>query len=118
MNKSIEWNTPRASQFSGFRSKGTSGNGSIQDQGSFFNSMNGNSRSMSRSSSQLNRKSFLAEKLCASVTCFEIIERNQVSLRKVFSSYCSIGEPMNQSTLKSIKLIKLLTDAGIMKKVS
>ena len=38
----------------------------------------------------------------------EVVER-------VFSFYCSYGEPMNCTSLKSSKFVKLLKDAGLIK---
>ncbi|KAL4468635.1 hypothetical protein ABPG74_005138 [Tetrahymena malaccensis] len=111
-NKSIDWSTPRTSQYCSFRSKLNSGLQSTRQQ-SFFNPPA--SGSPSRNNSNL-RKSFLAEKLGQSFANINVFEKNNENLQKIFKYYCSYGEPMNQATLKTFKLIRLLTDAGIMKK--
>lgn len=40
-------------------------------------------------------------------------EESDAPLRKIFESYCSFGEPMNTTLLKSSKLVKLLREVGL-----
>ena len=42
------------------------------------------------------------------------IEKYKESLERVFQTYCSYGEPMNTTKLKSSKLIKMLKDCGVL----
>ena len=42
------------------------------------------------------------------------LDRSMESLQRVFQSYCSYGEPMNTTKLKSSKLIKMLKDCGVL----
>lgn len=42
-----------------------------------------------------------------------VLEPHEEQLKKVFEVYCSFGEPLNTRFLKSIKLIKMLKDAGL-----
>lgn len=51
------------------------------------------------------------------MSCTNAFEKHNEGLVRIFRAYCAYGEPMNQSTLKTMKLIRLLTDAKIMKKV-
>ena len=44
----------------------------------------------------------------------DLIEKHKPVLQRVFTYYCSFGEPMNSTNLKSSKFIKLLKDSGIM----
>lgn len=41
--------------------------------------------------------------------------QKEEDLLKIFEAYCSHGEPMNKTQLKSGKLAKLLRDCGLMK---
>lgn len=42
------------------------------------------------------------------------LDKSMESLQRVFQSYCSYGEPMNTTKLKSSKLIKMLKDCGVL----
>ena len=42
------------------------------------------------------------------------LDRSMESLQRVFQSYCSYGEPMNTTKLKSSKLIKMLKDCRVL----
>jgi p25-alpha len=42
------------------------------------------------------------------------LEKYMDGLQRVFQSYCSYGEPMNTTKLKSSKLIKMLKDCGVL----
>jgi len=42
----------------------------------------------------------------------DILDCYQEKLMQIFQYYCSYGEPMNTSKLKSSKFIKILKDAG------
>ena len=41
------------------------------------------------------------------------LERYLEQLQKIFTAYCSFGEPMNRTRLKSAKLMKMLKDCGL-----
>ena len=41
-------------------------------------------------------------------------ERHNESLMRIFQYYCSYGEPMNNTRLKSIKLVKMLKECGLL----
>ena len=43
-----------------------------------------------------------------------IFENNHESLTRVFQYYCSFGEPMNNTRLKSIKFGKMLKECGLL----
>ena len=43
----------------------------------------------------------------------EQLERHLEPLQKIFTAYCSFGEPMNRTRLKSAKLMKMLKDCGL-----
>ena len=45
----------------------------------------------------------------------EFMQKNEEKLKKVFEVYCAFGEPMNTKWLKSVKLLKMLKEAGMMK---
>lgn len=45
----------------------------------------------------------------------EMLEKYVDNLLKIFQSYCSYGEPMNTTRLKSSMLIKMLKDCGLLK---
>lgn len=42
------------------------------------------------------------------------LDKHIESLQRVFQNYCSYGEPMNTTKLKSSKLIKMLKDCGVL----
>lgn len=42
------------------------------------------------------------------------VEKHFESLQRIFQTYCSYGEPMNTTKLKSSKLIKMLKDCGVL----
>jgi hypothetical protein len=49
------------------------------------------------------------------------VENNSIyddDLKKVFETYCSLGEPMNTKKLKSSKLMRMLKDAFLIKGLS
>ncbi len=43
-----------------------------------------------------------------------VLKKYNESLTRIFKYYCSYGEPLNTSTLKSSKLLKMLRDARIL----
>ena len=43
----------------------------------------------------------------------EALEKYLEQLQKIFTAYCSYGEPMNRTRLKSAKLMKMLKDCGL-----
>ena len=45
------------------------------------------------------------------------ISKNLDKLHQLFKYYCSFGEPLNSTTLKSIKFSKMLKKCGLMEKV-
>ena len=44
----------------------------------------------------------------------QAIELNQDRLLRIFSYYCSFGEPLNTNKMRSSKFIKLLKDAKLL----
>lgn len=45
----------------------------------------------------------------------EFMLKNEDKLKNLFEVYCAFGEPMNTKWLKSVKLLKMLKEAGIVK---
>jgi hypothetical protein len=43
----------------------------------------------------------------------DVIDANRDRINRIFTYYCSFGEPMNTDKLKSAKFIKVLKDAGL-----
>lgn len=44
----------------------------------------------------------------------EVVESNRERLNRIFTYYCSFGEPLNTSKMRSSKFIKLLKDAKLL----
>jgi len=42
-----------------------------------------------------------------------MFEANNESLMRIFQYYCSYGEPMNNTKLKSMKFMRLLKESGL-----
>lgn len=53
--------------------------------------------------------------LCLSTQGLGYLQEHLDALHQIFQSYCSFGEPMNTTRLKSAKFIKMLKDAGLLK---
>ena len=44
----------------------------------------------------------------------DIVKRHRAMIQRLFQYYCSLGDPMNHSHMRSNKFIKFLKEAGLM----
>lgn len=65
----------------------------------------------------INESEYSAEELETSIEAkrtTDDLEKYKEGMQRVFQNYCSYGEPMNTTKLKSSKLIKMLKDCGVL----
>jgi len=81
-----------------------------------FRKQNQNENTLNQQRQSPSENAIRQQPLIARQLIYDLLENDwQELISRVFSYYCSYGEPMNNSQMKGGKFVKFLKDAGLIK---